>query len=599
MTKTALEAPLCVDRSARVACRDSIALSRCITLVWLFTLLLLVTAYKTSNAQGIADPDAGLRIEAINITITNPSADAAFNARIEDLVRRSLGVFPFDRYQATSIDFALAIARRNTNISSVNHSVTFGPTGGVILDVQVTLGGKSQDEKARGVFASKDPGDFPVLYDRDGTLVRAKLEALSMYYGNRNAWYGRPDLMLAGNPLVKGKPAGAGYSNWMEGFIHAGVYGITPLSDSASVYGGLSAITSGSAGQELFTDQSRVYSGVEDAYIGIVGGVTTTVGNRFVYNASAGRQRFSIGDGFLIANSAANGQDRAGLQSNPRWAADQLLLAQLKYNNTKFEAFHLDPDELPVIDSKTQINGLNLETRVRNQLDLGTTFLYVPKSNYAYYTPTGTYSREGLQVYDARARWQPNPAALPGPFLATEGGYQRNINFDMSAYAFYGEAGWSFANLPWSPTLSYRYAEFSGDNPNTTRYERWDPLFSGGNGEQWVEGINHFKVFQNSNLVAHRIQLRLRPNPKLELVPQIWLFRAKSTTNIGGNPALTYLDSKDLGYEVNMTVKYFFSQRVFLQGHVAATYPGKAINSALGSSAEPWISTMLFLRIAY
>jgi hypothetical protein len=223
----------------------------------------------------------------------------------------------------------------------------------------------------------------------------------------------------------------------------------------------------------------------------------------------------------------------------------------------------------------------------------------VPKSDFAYYTTTGSFSRQGLQVYDARLRWQPNPAGTSGPFFAAEAAFQRNENFDMAAHAFYGEAGYSFSELPWSPTLSYRYAQFSGDDPNTSRFERWDPLLSGGNGEQWVEGINHFKVFQNSNLIAHRVQLRLRPTPQIELVPQLWLFRADSTTNLGGNPALSFLGSKKLGFEANLTAKYFMSKNMFIQGHVAATFPGEAIDIATGSTAKPWVSTMLFLRIGY
>lgn len=553
---------------------------------------------RAAHAQDILDAEANARVEAINITISNPSADLAIDSRIEDHVRRSLGIFPSDRYDKTAVDFALSAARRHTEIAEISHSIDFGFTGGVIVNVAVTLGDSAAAAKPRGLLTEGGSGDFPVLYDANGTYVRAKLEGLAMYYGNDNAWYGQPDLMLAGNPLVEGTPAGAGYSNWAEGYIQTGIYGITPFSQSVYGYGGVSAIVSGSVGQELFTDDTRVFLGVEDAYVGAVGGTTSATGDRLVYNASVGRQRFSIGDGFLIANAAANGQERAGLQSNPRWSADLLALAQLKYNNTLLEVFHLDPDELPVIDSHTQIDGINFETRLWNQLDLGATFLYVPESTFTYFTTTGSFARKGLEVYDARLRWQPNPAGVPGPFLAAEAGFQRNAYFDMAAYGFYGEAGWSFADATWSPTLSYRYAEFSGDDPATERFERWDPLLSGGNGEQWVEGINHFKVFQNSNLIAHRIQLRLRPTPKIELVPQIWLFRAPSTTNLGGNPALSFLGSKDLGFEVNVTAKYFMSPKAFLQAHVAATFPGKAVDLALAGDAAPWVSTMLFLRVA-
>lgn len=44
-------------------------------------------------------------------------------------------------------------------------------------------------------------------------MLRFKLDALGLYYANNNAWYGRPDLMLNGNPLVEGRPACRGYDD--------------------------------------------------------------------------------------------------------------------------------------------------------------------------------------------------------------------------------------------------------------------------------------------------------------------------------------------------------------------------------------------------
>ena len=178
---------------------------------------------------------------------------------------------------------------------------------------------------------------------------------------------------------------------------------------------------------------------------------------------------------------------------------------------------------------------------------------------------------------------------------------QRNSRFDMRATGTAAEIGYNFAEAAWRPEVSYRFARFSGDDPATARFERWDPLFSGGNGEQWVQGINHFKLFQDSNLIAHRLQFRLRPSPKFELVPQIWLFQADSTTNLGGNPALSFLDGTDLAHEVNLTVKWFLSRNTFVQGHIAATFPGSDVRNAPGVSGDldPWISAMVFVRVAF
>lgn len=462
-------------------------------------------------------------------------------------------------------------------------------------------GDGAQPDKGRGFLITGDPGDFPLAYDRGGSYLKFKLEAFALYYGNNNAWYGRPDLMLAGNPLAQGTPAGRGYDDWVEGYLHYGVYGITPVSDSLSVYGGLSAMTTGSVGQELFTDKTRSNTGVEDAYVGIVGGNVDDAGNRLTFNLTAGRQRFTLANGFLIANTAANGDERAALQANARWSSDMLVLGQIAYNNTKFEAFYLDPDELPLLDSKTRYAGLNLETKPLNGLMLGATYLTVPESNANYFGPTGAVAggREGLEVYDLRFTYQPNPAGASGPFFGGEVARQSNRNFDMDARAGYAEVGYNFAEARWSPSISYRLAYFAGDDPATSTFERWDPMLSGGNGEQWVQGANHFKVFQDSNVIAHRLQARLKVAPKVEIVPQFWMFKADQLNNIGGNPALSVLADNDLGYEANLTVKWFKSRNTYIHGHIAYTVPGDGVKAALGNDAKDWLSAMVFVRYAF
>lgn len=562
----------------------------------------MAAASSIAAAQGVGgvvDVDENVRIEQIRVEIQNPSADQAVNSRVTDAVRRTINLFPGDQFSRSRLDFALVAVRRQALVAKTDYAVDPGSTGGVVVSIKIMLAGAATAKKAGGMLATRSVDDFPVLYDSEGTFVKLRLEALSMYYGNNNAWYGRPDFFLQGNPLVSGKPAGANYSNWVEGFVHTGIYGIAPLSNSLYAYAGFSSIQSGSAGQELFTNLPRSYFGVEDAFAGIVGGQTSEAGDRLIFNVSAGRQRFTLGDGFLVMNTAQNGQMRAALQSNPRWSADFLGLAQVRYNNTKAEVFYLAPDELPVVDFGTKLFGINVETKLGNTFDLAGSYLYAPESKFSYFTTSQTFSRQGLNVWDARFRWQPNPAGMSGLFWAGEAAVQTNSNFPMFATGFFSELGYGFAELPWRPTVSYRYAQFSGDNPSTARFERWDPLYSGGTGEQWVQGLNHFKLFQDSNLVAHRFQLRLRPSAQVELVPQFWLFRADSLTNLGGNPGLSFLGSQALGSEVNLTAKWFISRNVLVQGHVAATFPGQAVVLALGQKPSPWLSTMAFLRVAY
>lgn len=552
------------------------------------------------SAQSVSIQE-GMTIEQVEVVLANPSPDAALNQRIIDLAKRTIQVFPSSTFNRSEIEFALARLRRQSSVSDAILDVRQTTRGGISLEIKVSLSEGTQ-RADRGYLLTGTASDLPVLFDRDGTVVVSKLEALTMLYGNSNAWYGRPDLFLSGNPLASERSAGSGTSGWAEGFMHAGLYGLTPLSDNVYMYGGLSGIVSGSKGTEIFTNETRLHFGIEDAYAGLVGGTNLDGGGRAVWNISAGRKRYSIGDGPIIANTASNGDERAALQSNPRWAADMLVLGQFRYNNTLAEIFYLDPDELPVVDSRTKMAGFNIQSDLAAGFSVGAAYIGVLESDYSYYamtnpTPASAHlSREGLRVYDARLRWnQPNG----NWFANAEFAVQRNENFDMSANAVTAEIGYQFSDLAWEPVVSYRYARFSGDDPSTSRFERWDPLFSGGNGEQWVQGINHFKLFQDSNLITHRLQLRLRVSQQVELVPQLWLFAADSTNNLGGNSALSFLGGKALGYEGNITAKWFISPKVMLQGHIAATFPGEASRSAAGGNLEPWVSAMTFLRVAF
>lgn len=539
-------------------------------------------------------------VGVVAINIANPSPDTALNDRVTDAVRRSLALFPGSLFSEDRAVFAIGQARRNAAIARIDYDLAPGASGTVDVVVTVTLTDDANPQRGEGYFITGNTADLPLLYDQAGTRLQFKLEALTLYYANNNAWYGRPDLMLAGNPLVAGEPAGAGYEDWIETYLHYGVYGITPLSQNLYVYGGLSAITSGSYGQELFTDETRTYTGVEDAYVGFITGRTDEAGNRLAFNLSAGRQRFTLANAFLIANTAFNGNERAALQANARWSADLVVLGQLVYNSTKFEAFWVDPDELPVLDTETVIAGLNVESFVRPGLMLGATYLTVPESGQNYFSPTGTIAgtREGLELWDARFTYT-QPGGQSGFHFGGEVARQTNQNFDMDARAAYGEVGYSFAEAAWTPSVSYRLSYFSGDDPDTSTYERWDPLLSGGNGEQWVQGANHFKVVQDSNVIAHRLQARFRPAPRVELVPQLWAFYADQTNNIGGNPALTFMSDDEYGYEANLTVKWFASRNVYVHGHVAYTIPGQAVSDALSGTEEGWLSAMVFVRYAF
>ena len=294
--------------------------------------------------------------------------------------------------------------------------------------------------------------------------------------------------------------------------------------------GGLSYLTAFSSGRELFTDETRVHGQVEDAFIGLVGGRKSDDGHSYGYNLTYGRKSFVLGNGWLISNVAMNGQDRAALQLNPRGAAKNLFLARFRIDKLKGQFFRLKPNELPILDSHTVINGVNLELGSSDKAQLGATVMHVPESGLKYYRPDGkVYSRKGLWVYNLRLFGNPPPNES-GLFYKTELGYQRNRHFNMRSYAGYAQVGWNFARASGSPSLSYRFAYFSGDDPSWKHYGRWDALYTGGNGEQWVQGSNMYKIVQNSNEITHMLQLVYTPMKKVQTVTPLWAFIAPQKT---------------------------------------------------------------------
>ena len=199
----------------------------------------------------------------------------------------------------------------------------------------------------------------------------------------------------------------------------------------------------------------------------------------------------------------------------------------------------------------------------------------MPEPNTICFGPTGTIAgrRQGLEVLEACFTQSPNPLGAAGRFFGGEVARQTNDTFDTDARAGWAEVGYSFPEAKWPPTISCGVAYFSGDDPATSTFERRDPLLSGGAGEQWRQGANHFKVFQDSNIIAQRFQARLKVAPKVELVPQFWQFKADQLNNISGNLALSVLSDVDLGCEFNVTATYFRSRNVCIYGHLAHRRP--------------------------
>jgi hypothetical protein len=555
--------------------------------VVLCIVLLLATFTAPVSAQYSDGDLTGRRISAVTVEFEETASP---NPTYRDAVLRAFSTYPDSRFDPTRSNLMLNKVRRLNFVKSAEYRIQPAGNGDLelILAITVTDTVKSLPDKPIGWIADRTWTDFPTLYADDRNVLAAKLENKSMLFSNTNAFFGRPDVLTAGNPLAE-NPSGKGTDSWLETSFQAGIYGLGAVTDKVSAFAGASYIYSISVGDELFTDQTRGHGHVEDAYAGLIGSNTTASGGNRQAVLLFGRKSFQVDNGMILRLSSANGGERAALQSNPRNAADMLLLAQFSYDAHKLELFRLNPDELEPVDSDTVLEGINYEGNLLPNLRLGAMLLRVPQSNFGYFTATDTFSRDGLQVADLRLALDP-PAGRSGFYAKAEFARQTHQDFDMDARAGYAELGYQFTESGWRPTPSYRYSYFSGDDPDTATFERWDPLFAGGGGDEWVQGLNQYKVVQTSNVIAHRLMARLQPTPRWELTPQLWLFKADTLNNLGGAQALSVLSSKDLGKEANITARYVSSSKLIYVFSAAYTIPGEAIRDALGEDYRNWFS---------
>ena len=111
-----------------------------------------------------------------------------------------------------------------------------------------------------------------------------------------------------------------------------------------------------------------------------------------------------------------------------------------------------------------------------------------------------------MNVFNLRAYTAPFQGA---PDLSFEFEYASERNgeaLDSNAWTFQG--AYELSKVTWKPTLTYRYAFFQGDDPDTASNEAFDPLFLGFHdwGYWWQGEIAGEYFLSNSNLISHLVR---------------------------------------------------------------------------------------------
>jgi hypothetical protein len=439
--------------------------------------------------------------------------------------------------------------------------------------------------------------------------VVAGLDANAYYYAMRGTWWG-----LAANPAPDFDTRRSYAELWLLPRVDAQAM----LASVLQLRGGLSLGITQDIGSNAFNYRNQGAARVESAYVGAY------VGEAEGWHAdlSAGSQAFTLGTGMLITAGGGNGNEWGNAASAKRVAWRVAGIAAVGYGDVTAKAFWLDPNEMPSLDTNTRIAGAALEWANARDGRAGLAYLHVPRSNYAYPGNLAPFvllpdGRDGLRTWHGWSELTGLFGALPGFSLRGEFAVQRGEvqrvtgqRDPLEAQAAYLGASYWFQSWPFAPKLSYGYAYFSGDKPDTPTYERFDPLFWGNGLDNWWFGANGAYAFINSNLKFSRVTLdaylSAQDIVKLQFV-RADAAQLNSPVQFGQAvrfPAGTSVptvgvDSSHLSDEYTLQYVHVFAPTLVFSSYVSHSRPGAGFAALAGSASQSWTSFGMGLTYSY
>ena len=367
------------------------------------------------------------------------------------------------------------------------------------------------------MLAAAQPALAYELYADEDTHLNADMLAVFGMFNSRKNYDGTP-----------------GGSTWREGFIKYGVSGDQGLGANGTLYGAfnwVSSATWGDGDAAGNTDGSERTTKIEDAYLGWRSADLFPALGKDGVDFSAGRQVVKIGSGFLINDDGPN------LGKGP---ADGALNRGGAYYLAARHAF--DRTAVLKLGGQEGLHGsvlwLKSDNRAQAETELAAgTLDYTGSAGTLGLTwvhgldVTDQWAsdfqkeRENMDVYSLRGE---GSAGIENASFAFEYAWQ-----DKDAgpeKAWYGEAGYTFADVAWAPKLTYRYTRYS---------QGWDSLFTGlstGYGT-WFQGevaANYSGPF-NSNTGVHHVGLKATPLENLTVGALYFDFhtlRTRDTLNL-------------------------------------------------------------------
>ncbi|UFH50395.1 alginate export family protein [Pseudomonas sp. KNUC1026] len=335
---------------------------------------------------------------------------------------------------------------------------------------------------------------------------------------NADLWAGYGAFGTQQNYIVS-PDAPAGKMRWQEGFAKYGFSGHTDKLGAGSVYGAFNLISTGTwgdgdAGGITTGDERR--TSVEDAFLGWKSGDLFPALGQDGVDFSMGRQLVTVGEGFLVTDDGFNpGKGFNPAEGMPAGHFDRggafYLGQRLAFGNTAVlklggsDGLHGSVLWLKSGNpgqSKTEVAGGTLDYTTAYGT-VGATYLHgldVDK-RYAF---ADRLERKGMNVYSLRGQGN---AGIENADFAIE--FARQEKSSGSQRAMYFDAGYTFTDVAWQPTVSYRYSRYS---------EGWDFLFQGGFRKRFQgEVAANYAGSVTSNMSINDVLFSVKPTETLTL----------------------------------------------------------------------------------
>jgi hypothetical protein len=376
---------------------------------------------------------------------------------------------------------------------------------------------------------------------------------------------------LFDNPKVPGVEENLS-DQWFEGFVKPALSGTYRFAATSELYGKVSAVgerTYGSVPAQFGDDVSSF--GPEDLYIGWRSGKSLENLGENALDFVVGRSTYQLGHGFLLWDGASEGGSRGGYWTNARKAFEFAAIGRFAPGAHKVESFYLDHDDLPEQDTGSRLWGANYEYAVNEETTIGATYMKW------FARPRLLPRRDGLNVFNLRAYTAP-VTSVPGLSFEFEYASERNGDaLDSNAWTL--RTAYDLIGAAWQPTLSYRYAYFQGDDPETASNEAFDPLFLGFYdwGTWWQGEIAGEYFLANSNLTSHQVRLHVTPSEALEGGVIFYKFGFDQPQSVG--PDVT---ESDAGVEIDVYADWKLNDNFTVSLLGAFADPGTAVQQATG-----------------